>query len=261
MYRDLKHWETTTIHRGQIQKDASQIYHDQGGNLQNRFLSYQTNSRQSVIIPGIIRSVVIIGEDLYAICTYSDKDHPIFGKHFGKTMGNIRELEDITLAEIMIPVDLPPFAIRKNPDELIGREVDVVFGARGKYPKYVMLNNVVGGIRGEAFNITSEDINRARAQSPDNKLDTDEARTFLLSIGYSDEQIDGLLAMSADPGEKDKLNGKVFGTGGPSPYDTYEDDIDGQIILSEESLKIVKNPPVGKLKRKQCYLPPKMFKG
>lgn len=227
---------------------------------QSKVSGYYSGNSQELITTGRVRSFVINGDELYLVCSYADESH----EHYGKTMGNIKELEGITLPEILIPTDRPAYSVRQDPESLIGTIVDVAMSSSGSRPKYAILGHSTYGTNGEMFSVSLEHILQARSASPDLDISSIESRRVLRDVyGYSDSQVDGLLSMIIDDGSDVDIKGRAINvtTDAPSPYHTHTNDTKGYTVLPSLAASIVRNLPTGRLKGKQCYLPPKAFTG
>ena len=230
----------------------------------DRWSEAQNGLRDEIIKVGIIRSILTIGEDMYAIVQEAgdsrvdiDPSGPTPPKLFG-FRGD--DSGDALLPEVLIPVDRSAKAVDGIPQDLIGKQVDVVFAGGGKYPSYVRLSNSINGVRGQPFSVSTEHILRARAHG-DGDINSEKATEILTFYGYNEEEIAGLRDMQLN--ELGQWEGSFinFSKDAPNPWTTHQSNANEGITLPEESKNLLLHPPSGRLKRRNCYLPPKAFTG
>ena len=227
---------------------------------ENSFAIAKLEMTKDRVVQGKMVSIMTLGDQMYA--AVRKRVSLANGSHeFTHLLGYPDGYEgDATFSEVYIPVDRSARALTKSPEGFIGEIVDVVMGGSGKYPKYVMMNDSVSGLRGQPFSITTGHVARARAAG-NGDLSSDESRKVLADYNYSDEDIDALLEMRLEENRGWEGNTVNFAGDAPTPWTTHKGQVKGQITLPASVAKLVKKPPTGKLKRKNCYLPPKAFTG
>ncbi|RLA68525.1 MAG: hypothetical protein DRQ78_00115 [Epsilonproteobacteria bacterium] len=159
------------------------------------FIANRTKEKHN---SGTIRYLSPQGENLHAAVqrfpTFKTKPNGevimIDGGMFGNEPG-VSE-EELTLTEILIPVDIN---LRNNPIDLIpliGMEVTVI--TRNNYPEMVLLQSKLNKSRV----INCRTLREARHWSRDGTLKGEGARAYLESRGYTDETIDAVISESVD---------------------------------------------------------------
>jgi hypothetical protein len=242
-------------------KDVNSIKTYSPSSNRGDFENAQSNMRESIERHGVIRALLTVGKDLYAVVEETDLDDRTAELYpNGKIMGYPKaDIENAVLPEVLIPVDRSAKSLDILPIEMIGMQVQVVFGGRGKYPKYVILQDSISGTRGEPFNIETAHIYGAR-NAGRGDLESPEAQATLRGLGYSNDEISALQGMKLnDVNWKGQLIN--FSKDSPTPWTTHQSEHKFYQNLSQDAAGLIKNPPAGKLKRKNCYLPPKAFTG
>lgn len=169
-------------------------------------------------------------------------------KYFGNEDG--ASWDDFVLAEALIETDIDLSGTVYDPDDWIGREV-LVWTVRGR-PERVLVQSSLSKPRA----VHPDHIKMARSLSPEKKLNSRDAKKTLVSLGYSEEQIDATikenmefvepLGMHITYGNTAVWGLKVVAKGSVDMADSLESGI-------------VTNIADGLLGNKLCYKPAKVL--
>lgn len=211
--------------------------------------------KRSLWEKGTIESLSPQGEKLYAKIRREGDDAPdiegnivkintyLFGNHF-----NIPE-ENLTLAEILIPLDIDLSISKVNVDTLLGKKV-TVFVEDGN-PIYARLTE-----ESPSRIIDPKDIRQARQLSADPLSIDKNGIDFLQKSGYGITQIESVLAESL---AGNNIDGKTIKYGDQSTYDAISKSEQSLRYDMSTSLPIATNIPASQLKNKTCHLQIKAF--
>jgi hypothetical protein len=222
-------------------------------NLQAFFNNQQIGierAKDKVTRSGVVMSCLTLGDASFV--TVQQKD--------GTLIGNVGNRDDVTLYEVLIPVDRSINGMNLTDEGVIGMEIDVICASKGKYPIVATLRMSLkdgAGAGSSPFVFTREDIIHARAISPDGSLNSAEAHDFLKLLGYTDEH---LKALGESSMEDLKLTNVVFNAGDEATTGKQTlRHMKGEASLPASVAALAKKPTSAKLKKKTCYLAPKVF--
>ena len=165
--------------------------------------------------------------------------------------GNIYNIPEanLTLSEVLIPIDIDLSISKVNLDTLMDRRV-AVFIEDG-IPKYAKLMD-----DSSARIIDPEDIRKARQLSADPSIIDKNGIDFLKKTGYVISQIEATIAESIGA---NSINGKTLKYGDQSTYDAISKSEQALRYDMTSSLPIATNIPASQLKNKTCHLQIKAF--
>lgn len=165
--------------------------------------------------------------------------------------GNIYNIPEanLTLSEVLIPIDIDLSISKVNLDTLMDRRVTVFI--EDGIPKYAKLMD-----DSSARIIDPEDIRKARQLSADPSIIDKNGIDFLKKTGYVISQIETTIAESIGA---NSINGKTLKYGDQSTYDAISKSEQALRYDMTSSLPIATNIPASQLKNKTCHLQIKAF--
>lgn len=165
--------------------------------------------------------------------------------------GNLDNLPEacLTLAEVLIRIDIDLSISKSNSDSLLNRYVMVLI--EGGVPvRAKLIDEETSRI------IDPNDIRQARKLSADpSKIDLN-GMSFLESLGYAWTQIEGIIAESIG---NNNIDGKTMKYGNQSTYDAISKSEQSLRYDASASLPLATNIPASQLKNKTCHIHIKAF--
>lgn len=204
---------------------------------------------------GTIESLSPQGEKLYAtIRRKGDLAKDIEGNDVRINtylFGNLYNIPEanLTLSEVLIPIDIDLSIAKTNADSLISRTV-TVYMEEG-VPVYAKLLDDKN-----ARTISPEDLRKARKFSANPTTIDKNGIDFLQKSGYGISEIEATIAESIGA---NSIDGKTVKYGDQSTYDAISKSEQALRYDMSASLPIATNIPASQLKNKTCHLQIKAF--
>lgn len=209
-------------------------------------------AKEKITKKGKVKSCLSIGDTSYVVVEGTD----------GVLIGNNNNRDDITIFEVLIPLDRSIAGQNLTEASVVGMDVDVVCAMRGKHPVVAKLVPSIldeNSAAASPFAFKKSDLNKARQLSPDGSLSSPEAHDFLEKLGYTD---DHLAALNDSAMSDINYQGSVLNIGDAVTHTkTHLRQINEEVTLPTSVVETTKQPPVARLRKKNCYLAPKVFAG
>lgn len=205
---------------------------------------------------GTIEKLSIQGDLMYCVVrresTLYINDIGVPSVKYGSLFGSESTPEnEVSLAEVLIPSDIPPSIITSDFSIFIGKKVEVVISSSNT-PVLVLLSRISSSIASRG--IEREHIYDIRKKSKDGVL-TEYGKTQLVKTGYSKERVDNVLKEKyQDIAAKDDI--LVYGNKKEWHSDIKNKDNTGKYNMENIiNIDFVSGITKEDRKTKQCYIP------